>query len=267
MASHRLTASLSAPPVSRTQGSKEAKEKKKAAAAKKQPKKKAPKKAPKKKAATPSKATKATAKVKAVAAKSSDKRGAVLAKKRGLSAAAIKAAEKKAKNAALSRPKPKKAPPTKGKRVGKKVTIAAIRVTKKKPVANKRAQNKAADGPRAFSPPKGTLRMTISNTPPKPKPGSQRAGARGKVLSSAATRKAANAQRQSTGRGGKLAGARGMDLGVAKRGVSKPKAGAMFPKGMSVTGKVKVIGGQAPAKMKVKVKAKGGRVAAKKFRR
>lgn len=87
------------------------------------------------------------------------------------------------------------------------------------------------------------------------------------MLSSAATRKAANAQRQSTGRGGKLAGARGMDLGVAKRGVSKPKAGAMFPKGMSVTGKVKVIGGQAPAKMKVKVKAKGGRVAAKKFRR
>ena len=233
-----------------------------------QAKKATPKKAPKK--STPAKSPKKkAAKVKATATKSSDKRGAVLAKKRGLSTAAVRAAEDKARKAALGRAKPKKAAPVKGKRVGKKVTVA-IRVTKKQGPKSKGPAAAAAKTPQ---PAAGTLRITIrgagASTPPKPKPGSQRAGARGKLKSGAPARKAANAQRQSVGRGGKMAGARGMDLGVSRR-VQKPAAkrgaaaaktkagrgstGQLFPVGMSVTGKVKVTAPTGKGD-----KAKGGR--------
>ena len=115
----------------------------------------------------------------------------------------------------------------------------------------------------AFAPPAGTLRISIINdlkTPPKPKPGSQRAGARGKVQSAAAQRKLSAAQRQVSGRGGTLAGARGASLasrlGEARvvkspAGVAKKKANALrsvFPAGMFVSGKKQVASGKAAKK-------------------
>ena len=225
-----------------------------------QAKKATPKKAPKK--ATPAKSPKKkAAKVKATATKSSDKRGAVLAKKRGMRAAAVKAADDKARKAALGRAKPKKAAPVKGTRVGKKVTLT-IRVTNKQGPKSKGPATAAAKTSR---PAPGTLRIIPgagASTPPKPKPGSQRAGTRGKLKSGAAARKAASAQRQSVGRGGKMAGARGMDLGVSRRAqkpaaktkASRGSTGQMFPVGTSPTGKVK-----RTAQTGKGGKAKGGR--------
>ena len=140
---------------------------------------------------------------------------------------------------------------------GPKAKDTAAKTTKKKSTT----PGKAAAF--AFAPPAGTLRISIINdlkTPPKPKPGSQRAGARGKVQSAAAQRKMSAAQRQASGRGGKLAGARGASLasrlGEARvvkspAGVAKKKANALrsvFPAGMFVSGKKQVASGKAAKK-------------------
>lgn len=223
--------------------------------------------------------------VKAVARGSSDKRAAVLAKKRGMSAAAVALADAGAKKAAAARPAVTKAKASKvakkgnAVRVAKKVRVAAglaatKRLAKEKGggVANGKksggfAEKKKSATPgkpaaKAFAPPAGTLRVSIINdlkTPPKPKPGSQRAGARGKVQSAAAQRKMSAERRQASGRGGKLAGARGASLasrlgqarvvkspaGVAK----KSKAlGSAFPKGTAIAGKRQTAAGKAAKK-------------------
>ena len=223
--------------------------------------------------------------VKAVARGSSDKRAAVLAKKRGMSAAAVALADAGAKKAAAARPAVTKAKASKvakkgnAVRVAKKVRVAAglaatKRLAKGGGVANGKKSGgfaekkksatpgKAFAGSKAFAPPAGTLRVSIINdlkTPPKPKPGSQRAGARGKVQSAAAQRKMSAERRQASGRGGKLAGARGASLasrlgqarvvkspaGVAK----KSKAlGSAFPKGTAIAGKRQTAAGKAAKK-------------------
>ena len=225
--------------------------------------------------------------VKAVARGSSDKRAAVLAKKRGMSAAAVALADAGAKKAAAARPAVTKAKASKvakkgnAVRVAKKVRVAAgLAATKRQAlkgggVANGKKSGgffpekkksatpgKAFAGSKAFAPPAGTLRVSIINdlkTPPKPKPGSQRAGARGKVQSAAAQRKMSAERRQASGRGGKLAGARGASLasrlgqarvvkspaGVAK----KSKAlGSAFPKGTAIAGKRQTAAGKAAKK-------------------
>ena len=233
----------------------------------------------KKKAPNPPVTTRAKkrAAVKAVARGSSDKRAAVLAKKRGMSAAAVALADAGAKKAAAARPAVTKAKASKAAkkgnavRVAKKVRVAAglaatKRLAKGGGVANgKKSCGFAAPGKpaaKAFAPPAGTLRVSIINdlkTPPKPKPGSQRAGARGKVQSAAAQRKMSAERRQASGRGGKLAGARGASLasrlgqartvkspaGVAK----KSKAlGSAFPKGTAIAGKRQAAAGKAAKK-------------------
>ena len=233
----------------------------------------------KKKAPNPPVTTRAKkrAAVKAVARGSSDKRAAVLAKKRGMSAAAVALADAGAKKAAAARPAVTKAKASKAAkkgnavRVAKKVRVAAglaatKRLAKGGGVANgKKSGGFAAPGKpaaKAFAPPAGTLRISIINdlkTPPKPKPGSQRAGTRGKVQSAAAQRKMSAERRQASGRGGKLAGARGASLasrlgqartvkspaGVAK----KSKAlGSAFPKGTAIAGKRQAAAGKAAKK-------------------
>ena len=220
--------------------------------------------------------------VKAVARGSSDKRAAVLAKKRGMSAAAVALADAGAKKAAAARPAVTKAKASKvakkgnAVRIAKKVRVAAgLAATKrlaKGGVANGKKSGGFADkkksatpgkpAAKAFAPPAGTLRVSIINdlkTPPKAKPGSQRAGARGKVQSAAAQRKMSAERRQASGRGGKLAGARGASLasrlgqarvvkspaGVAK----KSKAlGSAFPKGTAIAGKRQTAAGKAAKK-------------------
>ena len=222
--------------------------------------------------------------VKAVARGSSDKRAAVLAKKRGMSAAAVALADAGAKKAAAARPAVTKAKASKvakkgnAVRVAKKVRVAAglaatKRLAKGGGVANgkksggffpekKKSATPGKPAAKAFAPPAGTLRVSIINdlkTPPKPKPGSQRAGARGKVQSAVAQRKMSAERRQASGRGGKLAGARGASLasrlgqarvvkspaGVAK----KSKAlGSAFPKGTAIAGKRQTAAGKAAKK-------------------
>ena len=171
------------------------------------------------------KSAKKRAAVKAVAIRSSDKRSAVLAKKRGMSAAAVALADAKAKKAAAAKPAVTKAKVSKAAKKGKAVRVAkkvrvAVNTTKR---ANKGGGPKAKEkkggnysaakttkkksttpgkaAAVAFAPPAGTLSISIINdlkTPPKPKPGSQRAGARGKVQSAAAQRKMSAAQRQAS---------------------------------------------------------------------
>ena len=175
----------------------------------------------------------------------------MLAKKRGMSAAAQKTASAKAKKAQLASPKGKKGGPTKGaKRVGKKVTVAVI---KRKSTAGPTGKFNIRGAPKVpLGDLRGTLKMTISNrgTPGKGAPGKPRGAARvtgrGKVQGGAAGRRGASSARQG--------GARGMDVdlrrgikhtpkakgGVAKKGGGK-KGGSMFPPGASVTGKVTVI--------------------------
>ena len=246
----------------------------------------------KKKAPNPPVTTRAKkrAAVKAVARGSSDKRAAVLAKKRGMSAAAVALADAKAKKAAAAKPAVTKAKASKAAKKGKAVRVAkkvrvAVKTTKRAnkgggPKAKEKtdrdsaAKTKKATTPGkaaafASAPPAGTLRISIINdlkTPPKPKPGSQRAGARGKVQSAAAQRKMSAAQRQASGRGGKLAGARGASLasrlGEARvvkspAGVAKKKAKAFksaFPAGMSVSGKNKVAEKGKAAKKRANAK-------------
>jgi hypothetical protein len=233
------------------------------------------------------KSAKKRAAVKAVAIRSSDKRSAVLAKKRGMSAAAVALADAKAKKAAAAKPAVTKAKAFKAAKKGKAVRVAkkvrvAVKTTKR---ANKGGSPKAKDTAAkttkkksttpgkaaafAFAPPAGTLRISIINdlkTPPKPKPGSQRAGARGKVQSAAAQRKMSAAQRQASGRGGKLAGARGASLasrlGEARvvkspAGVAKKKAkafGSAFPAGSAVSGKKRVAEKGKAAKKRANAK-------------
>ena len=229
------------------------------------------------------KSAKKRAAVRAVASRSSDKRAAVLAKKRGMSAKAIALADARAKKAAAAKPAVTKANASKvakmGKavRVAKKVRVAAVKTTKRVGKGGGAAPNEKNGGDSArkkstapgkaaataFTPPAGTLRISIINdlkTPPKPKPGSQRAGARGKVQSAAAQRKMNTQQRQASGRGGKLAGARGASLasrlgearvvkslaGVAKKKAKAPRS--VFPAGMSVGGKKQVASGMAAKK-------------------
>ena len=213
--------------------------------------------------------------VKAVARGSSDKRAAVLAKKRGMSAAAVALADAGAKKAAAARPAVTKAKASKvakkgnAVRVAKKVRVAAgLAATKRLAKGGggfadkKKSATPGKPAAKAFAPPAGTLRVSIINdlkTPPKPKPGSQRAGARGKVQSAAAQRKMSAERRQASGRGGKLAGARGASLasrlgqarvvkspaGVAK----KSKAlGSAFPKGTAIAGKRQTAAGKAAKK-------------------
>ena len=239
----------------------------------------------KKKAPNPPVTTRAKkrAAVQAVARGSSDKRAAVLAKKRGMSAAAVALADAGAKKAAAARPAVTKAKASKvakkgnAVRIAKKVRVAAglaatKRLAKGGGVANGKKSGGFADkkksatpgkpAAKAFAPPAGTLRVSIINdlkTPPKPKPGSQRAGARGKVQSAAAQRKMSAERRQVSGRGGKLAGARSASLasrlgqarvvkspaGVAK----KSKAlGSAFPKGTAIAGKRQTAAGKATKK-------------------
>ena len=222
------------------------------------------------------KSAKKKASVTAVTNRSSDKRAAVLAKKRGMSAKAIQLAETKAKKANNARAKPAKVAPKMGKvRVGKKVVIAAVRTTRKKNVSAKAASkggNKNANfaSPankpfqlKGFSAPE-SLRISIINdlaTPPKPKPGSQRAVARGKVQSGASVRKASAQHRQANGRGGKIATSR--SFGLASRlgdvrtvktptGVTKKKGKNKFPQGTSVSGKKQVNLGKAKGPKKRK---------------
>ena len=232
----------------------------------------------KKKAPNPPVTTRAKkrAAVKAVARGSSDKRAAVLAKKRGMSAAAVALADAGAKKAAAARPAVTKAKASKAAkkgnavRVAKKVRVAAglaatKRLAKGGGVANgKKSGGFAAPGKpaaKAFAPPAGTLRVSIINdlkTPPSPSP-ARGAGARGKVQSAAAQRKMSAERRQASGRGGKLAGARGASLasrlgqartvkspaGVAK----KSKAlGSAFPKGTAIAGKRQAAAGKAAKK-------------------
>ena len=175
----------------------------------------------------------------------------MLAKKRGMSAAAQKTASAKAKKAQLASPKGKKGGPSKGaKRVGKKVTVAVI---KRKSTAGPTGKFNIRGAPKVpLGDLRGTLKMTISNrgtsgkgAPGKPR-GAARVTGRGKVQGGAAGRRGASSARQG--------GARGMDVdlrrgikhtpkakgGVAKKGGGK-KGGSMFPPGASVTGKVTVI--------------------------
>ena len=259
--SHVPTAQVKTPPKAKTA---------------KQPKKQTP-------PAAVTKSAKKRAAVKAVASRSSDKRAAVLAKKRGMSAKAVALADAKAKKAAAAKPAVTKAKTSKvakkGKavRVAKKVRVAVVKTTKRLgkgggPTPNEKKGGDSAGkksttpgkaAASAFAPPAGTLRISIINdlkTPPKPKPGSQRAGARGKVQSAAAQRKMNTQQRQASGRGGKLAGARGASLasrlgearvvkslaGVAKKKAKAPRS--VFPAGMSVGGKKQVASGMAAKK-------------------
>ena len=168
----------------------------------------------------------------------------MLAKKRGMSAAAQKTASAKAKKAQLASPKGKKGGPS------KKVTVAVI---KRKSTAGPTGKFNIRGAPKVpLGDLRGTLKMTISNrgTPGKGAPGKPRGAARvtgrGKVQGGAAGRRGVSSARQG--------GARGMDVdlrrgikhtpkakgGVAKKGGGK-KGGSMFPPGASVTGKVTVI--------------------------